>query len=767
MANTFEPIKIDISVEGTNQAVKDIELITTQLEKLQSVSKSLTNVMKTTFDFSTKNINKSSQKNYLNTGTINNIKNANKSYSKSVNKVNDSIKKASSSTSIFNKGTLKLGISLFTMKKAIDYLSDAMDESASWVENLNVMEVAFGKLSSKAYQFTKTLSEGFGLDANEILQYVSLFQQMASAMGQTTETAYMMSTALTSLGVDVASLYNKDIGVTMEALRSAIAGQVKPVRQFGFDITSYSIDSLLEQIEGFENITSRALSQSQKQLARTILLLQQSKNAWGDLGKTLNTYSNQQKILSAQFTNLKRALGDLFVGTEERVGIATKALYVINGVLMSIVSIIRTFIPEASSSGFNDVKNDVDDTTESIEELESATKGALASFDQFNTLSSGSGDGDIGITSALELKLAEEYNKYLEQWNKRMENITSKAHDIRDAIMGWLGFTKEVTTETDEYGNKLDTVNFVLKDGITNLSLIKDIVKTLIVFGIAKYITNITKSLIALIPTIISTGKATMQVNKILTTGIIFGLVSLIDALDSGNKKMIYFSIGVTTASLALTLFAHRAAIAKTLQTLGIVLKMLTGLFGTLHTSIMSCFTGLVMLTGAIAIFSFMDEFSAKAKVLIGIIGTLTAAVVAGAAAWLAYHGAMTLGVAVPTIVGSIALGVASITALIKGIKQYAKGGIPDEGQLFIANEAGPELVGNIGGRTAVANNDMIVSAIEMASFRGVSRAMSTSGTNNTINFSFNGVNSSELARAIAQPMANELKRQGYKISKI
>lgn len=45
----------------------------------------------------------------------------------------------------------------------------------------------------------------------------------------------------------------------------------------------------------------------------------------------------------------------------------------------------------------------------------------------------------------------------------------------------------------------------------------------------------------------------------------------------------------------------------------------------------------------------------------------------------------------------------------------YADGGFPPTGQLFIAREAGAEMVGTIGGRTAVANNDQIVSGIAMA----------------------------------------------------
>ena len=54
-------------------------------------------------------------------------------------------------------------------------------------------------------------------------------------------------------------------------------------------------------------------------------------------------------------------------------------------------------------------------------------------------------------------------------------------------------------------------------------------------------------------------------------------------------------------------------------------------------------------------------------------------------------------------------------------MSEYAQGGWPELGQLFIANEAGPELVGTIGGNTAVANNDDIVQGIQ----GGVERANS------------------------------------------
>lgn len=57
-----------------------------------------------------------------------------------------------------------------------------------------------------------------------------------------------------------------------------------------------------------------------------------------------------------------------------------------------------------------------------------------------------------------------------------------------------------------------------------------------------------------------------------------------------------------------------------------------------------------------------------------------------------------------------------SYSVLTKNMKNlyrgYATGGMPTTGEMFIAREAGPELVGTIGNRTAVLNNDQIVESV-------------------------------------------------------
>lgn len=68
----------------------------------------------------------------------------------------------------------------------------------------------------------------------------------------------------------------------------------------------------------------------------------------------------------------------------------------------------------------------------------------------------------------------------------------------------------------------------------------------------------------------------------------------------------------------------------------------------------------------------------------------------------------------------------------IERFNGYAEGGVPENGELFWANEAGPEFIGRIGNRTAVANKEQMTTSIENAAYRGVSRALAENSSDST-----------------------------------
>lgn len=73
-----------------------------------------------------------------------------------------------------------------------------------------------------------------------------------------------------------------------------------------------------------------------------------------------------------------------------------------------------------------------------------------------------------------------------------------------------------------------------------------------------------------------------------------------------------------------------------------------------------------------------------------------------------------------------------------KGFSTYAQGGFPNMGQMFIARERGPEMVGKIGSRNAVVNNNQIVEGVANGVYNAVVSAMATVGNNQGSNVNIN-----------------------------
>lgn len=91
-------------------------------------------------------------------------------------------------------------------------------------------------------------------------------------------------------------------------------------------------------------------------------------------------------------------------------------------------------------------------------------------------------------------------------------------------------------------------------------------------------------------------------------------------------------------------------------------------------------------------------------------------------------------------------------------IPRLAEGGMVNEGQMFVAREAGPELVGSIGNRSAVVNNDQIVSSVSKGVYQAVVQAMGQSG-NQTVEAK---VNDKVLFEVVVSRARQETMRRGY-----
>lgn len=145
-----------------------------------------------------------------------NIDNQAKEAEKSTKKMKNQIDSA------FN--TAKLAAYERKIKGITKTIGSYINKSATYLENMNLLDVAYNNNTESAQKFVNKLSEMYGLDESWGYRTVGIFKQLANAMGLTAEMGDKVSRTLTQFAIDTSSLYNIDTNDAVSILTSALAG---------------------------------------------------------------------------------------------------------------------------------------------------------------------------------------------------------------------------------------------------------------------------------------------------------------------------------------------------------------------------------------------------------------------------------------------------------------------------------------------------------------------------------------------------------------
>lgn len=753
-------ILVDLQTSATD--------VTGELEKsikqLRSFKRVMTAIEKMDMTKITNNFKAISSLNFNNIGNAFNskrvsntnkqISNTNKQLKQTKNQADNAGK---SMSKLFSLGKIYF---LFNYTKRLGQaLVNVFQYAIDFEETLNKFTVSFGEYSGEARKFANEMAYAYNLSTESIMNYMSTFNNMLSALGSLdmSQTSKLSQT-LTRMAVDYASLFNISVETAMSQFQSILSGSIRPIRSTsGYDVSETTIFKLYQELGGTK--TMRQLSQLEKRLLRILAVQKQmdKTGAFGDFEATISNTANMLKQISETMQEIGRYMGTVMLYYfKDVIEGALTLLIVVRDITKSLA---QGFESDIAIGGRDDVfgglASSADNASDSIDEL----NGKLLSFDKFTALSSPT--DQAGMTSDVENILAS-----LGDYTSGFENVASSARDTADAILDWL------------HDPIIGDINVTLKDTYTNLDLIKDVLLLIASLGVANLLTKITT--VGLIPMI---GKL-FTLKTLLATGIIFSLIKFVEAIKEGDTAtaIITGTLGaliVTMTVLKYRLYENIALMfmyAKDAVVSMIVgIKLLNLYLNTLGTSLLRVTLGLGVIIGSIVLLSSVinnwGNMSGVQKV-ISVLGLLTTVALGASIALGAFHSAWSIGLATAGIVAGILAVVGAVSSAKNEIQGFSgffeKGGFPTKGSLFVANEAGAELVGNIGGRTAVANNDMIIQGIENASYRGMVRAMSTqNGNKDTIAFDFSTANDSKIARALVTPMIDELKRQGYKVEKV
>ena len=153
-----------------------------------------------------------------------------------VNKFKNVVKDTTKGTKNLNNTLLKsAGFVAFTriLDKTLTTMSKFTSKSADYVENLNLMNVAFHRTEDsiseanlEGIKFVNTLSDMYGLDESALTRIVGNFKQLANAMGIADDLGTKLSKTLTQMSIDISSLYNVNFEKAVQVLQSSIAGLI-------------------------------------------------------------------------------------------------------------------------------------------------------------------------------------------------------------------------------------------------------------------------------------------------------------------------------------------------------------------------------------------------------------------------------------------------------------------------------------------------------------------------------------------------------------
>lgn len=495
MANSIDQLGIEISASST-QASNSIDQLIGRLQKLQSAlngvnTKTLnsrlsqtSNIIKSFGGSSTKSSAEMQRNMYAMSYSLDRLGSGLERANGKVNAFFGRIRSGAKETKNFAQTVGLLYARFFVLIRSVKLLGKAIKSSMSYIETLNYFESAFqqvadqtvsgwtkaGYESAEAYadsfkerakqvtadmtgflpsedgSLTATNEKSLGLNSADVLKYQAQFAQMSSSMGVASDKATLLSEVLVKIGSDLASVKDMDFNDVWGDMASGLVGMSRTLDKYGVNIRNANMQQELARL-GI-NTTVSALGQQDKALLRTIILLNSTKYAWGDLAETLNTPANQMRILSANIQQLGRIIGNLFLP------IIAKVLPYINGLVIALQRLFTwigsllgldlsglTSNKGYDNSGISDLLDDADNLADGLDDANGEAKklkNTILGFDELNVLNApneDSGKGKVGgVSGLLDDAFLDAVDDYLKAWEEAFKKLEDKAKAIADKI---------------------------------------------------------------------------------------------------------------------------------------------------------------------------------------------------------------------------------------------------------------------------------------------------------------------------------------------
>lgn len=310
----------------------------------------------------------------------------------------DNLAKATKSSTSFLRTFATVSASVISIRYVVGTLRDFIEESSSYVENMNLFTIAMGEYAEEATVYAETVQDALGLDISEWTRAQGLLMQLATGFGVAREDAAAMSKTLTQLSYDISSYFNISTDEALTKVRSGISGEIEPMRNLGYALDEATLKRVAYD-HGIEK-SIESMTQAEKAQLRFIAIMEQSGNVMGDLSRTLESPANQLRIIDQEIMQLKRSVGNFLIPMMQvALPLITAIVDELTELSNWLANILGYEMPTFDYSNLQNAGNASGELADGLTDATTAAKklnSALIGIDELNVLRE-----DTGISSAL------------------------------------------------------------------------------------------------------------------------------------------------------------------------------------------------------------------------------------------------------------------------------------------------------------------------------------------------------------------------------
>lgn len=213
---------------------------------------------------------------------------------------------------------------------------DAINQAGELEQNVGALDAVFKGNAGQMNEWAKTAAQSAGLSRNEYSQLAVVLGSQLKNGGMAIEEIDDQTNGLIHTGADLASMFGGTTKEAVEAMSSALRGEMDPIERYGVSLSASKIESEAMAL-GLEKVNGELPLQA-KQMAILSLINKQTADSQGNFARETDTLAGKQQIARAEWANLKTEIGERFLPA------ASAAMTFIREVAIPAVANFASFI---------------------------------------------------------------------------------------------------------------------------------------------------------------------------------------------------------------------------------------------------------------------------------------------------------------------------------------------------------------------------------------------------------------------------------------